>query len=182
MGLYVYTWIMDANSWKSFVTVGRSNPITATDYTSKKTYAVYPHRVRIALEKNEVEDMRGCNLVFFNQDIPYELNAMFAFADGDKKISKAGLMRYGIQVGSWAHSARMLGCADNDRTSQTVFLGYGIYFSNIDHTVNKEQNWWTFFINLWYPIIIFGILPSIFVIKKLRNRKPASTQEATGKK
>jgi len=61
-------------------------------------------------------------------------------------------------------------------------LLYGIYFSDIDHTINKEQNWWTFFINLWYPIIIFGILPAIFVIKKLRNRKSASTKEATVEK
>jgi len=32
-------------------------------------------------------------------------------------------------------------------------------------------------INLWHPIILFGILPATFVIKILRGRKPASTKK-----
>ena len=41
------------------------------------------------------------------------------------------------------------------------------------------KTWWTLRISLWYPIIIFGILPAIFVVKKLRNRKSASTKKET---
>ena len=181
VSLYAYAWIVNSNPWKSYITTGNSNPVTVIDpdSPSKKAYTFHPYVIRIAVEKSDVEEMQGRHLLFFNQDMPYELNASFAFADGDKRIGKSGFMGYGIQFGSWTHSARMLGCSDNDRTSQTVFLGYGIYFSDIDHTVNKEQNWWTFFINLWYPIIIFGILPAIFVVKKLRNRKSTSTKKTT---
>ena len=177
VSLYVYTWIVDASSWESFITVVHGDPVTATDYSSKKIYVIYHHRVRIAIEKNQMKDMRGCNLVFFNQDMPYELNAMFAFSDGDKIIGKSGFKMFGISFGSGTHSTKMLGCAENDRTSQTVFLGCGIYFSDIDHTVNKEQNWWTVFVNLWYPIILFGILPAIFVVKKWRDGKANSTRQ-----
>jgi hypothetical protein len=61
----------------------------------------------------------------------------------------------------------MFDCAKGDITGETLFLGYGIFFWDMNHTINKEQNWWTFFINLLYPIIFFGILPFIVVVRKV---------------
>jgi hypothetical protein len=68
----------------------------------------------------------------------------------------------------------MLGASDSNRTSETVFVGHGIYFWEMKHTVEKKWSWWTLMISLWYPIILFGILPAIFLVKKLRGRKSAS--------
>jgi hypothetical protein len=57
----------------------------------------------------------------------------------------------------------------------------GIYFRLIED-VRRPDSWWTFRINLWYPIILFGILPAIFAVKKLRGGKPASTNKTTVEK
>ncbi|HEY1718421.1 MAG TPA: hypothetical protein VGH42_09045 [Verrucomicrobiae bacterium] len=59
--------------------------------------------------------------------------------------------------------------------------GYGIYFLSIYDAASK-WTWWTLIISLWYPIIIFGILPAIFAVKKMRNRKSASTKKPTVEK
>jgi hypothetical protein len=182
VSLYVYAWIVNSNPWSSNMTICHSNPVTVTNYPSKKTCFFYPHRVRIALEKSGVHDMRGCNLVFFNQDVPYELNAMFLFDDGDETTNKVYCHGYGMMLSSIKHSVRMLDCANDDRTSVILCMVWGIYFCDINHTVNKERGWWTFLINLWYPIILFGILPTIFVVKKLRNWKSTSFQKPTGEK
>ena len=56
---------------------------------------------------------------------------------------------------------------------------YGIYFRTIHYTDKKYWDQWTLIISLWYPIMLFGILPAIFVVKKLRNLKSASTQKPT---
>jgi hypothetical protein len=53
--------------------------------------------------------------------------------------------------------------------------GWGIYFRHITNSV-QHSVWWTLIISLWYPIIIFGILPAIFVVTKLRCKKLASKQ------
>jgi hypothetical protein len=52
--------------------------------------------------------------------------------------------------------------------------GYGIYFLSIYDAASK-WTWWTLIISLWYPIILFGILPAIFVVKKLRGRENVAT-------
>jgi hypothetical protein len=54
---------------------------------------------------------------------------------------------------------------------------YGIYFRTIKHAVKKDWDQWTLMISLWYPIILFGILPAIFAVKKLRGRKSVSTEK-----
>jgi hypothetical protein len=64
---------------------------------------------------------------------------------------------------------------------ETFYEGWGIYFKLINNTAMKIT-WWTLMISLWYPIIIFAILPTIFMIKKLRNRKSVLTQKATVEK
>jgi hypothetical protein len=43
--------------------------------------------------------------------------------------------------------------------------GYGIYFRSIKY-IDKKETWWTLMISLWYPVIIFAILPLAFVVKK----------------
>lgn len=63
----------------------------------------------------------------------------------------------------------------DNTTSGKGWSGYGIYFFHIIHTVDKENNWWTLMISLWYPIIFFAILPAIFVIRKIRNRLTKAT-------
>jgi hypothetical protein len=52
------------------------------------------------------------------------------------------------------------------------------YFCIIKN-IHRPDSWWTLEISLWYPIILSGILPAIFVVKKLHNRKSASTKETT---
>jgi hypothetical protein len=49
---------------------------------------------------------------------------------------------------------------------KTYYECWGIYFRQITVTTGKGT-WWTLLVSFWYPIIMFGILPSIFLIKKL---------------
>jgi hypothetical protein len=48
--------------------------------------------------------------------------------------------------------------------------GWGIYFRHIENSVQKSI-WWTLMISLWWPIILFGMLPAIYAVKKLRAAK-----------
>ncbi|MES1181134.1 MAG: hypothetical protein ABUL66_04660, partial [Verrucomicrobiota bacterium] len=66
----------------------------------------------------------------------------------------------------------------NNTTNEKEWAGYGIYFRWIKD-VNRPDSWWTLMVSLWYPIILFGILPAIFVVKKWRKRKLVSTKKAT---
>jgi hypothetical protein len=63
----------------------------------------------------------------------------------------------------------IVGFAGDDRTSETGWSGWGISFRHITHTVEKNKNWWTLMISLWYPIIFTGILPAVFLVKKVRG-------------
>jgi hypothetical protein len=70
----------------------------------------------------------------------------------------------------------------NDRTSsgidnQTGWGFYGIECRLMSVNDPAVKTWWTLRISLWYPIILFGILPAIFAVKKWRGRKSASTQK-----
>ena len=144
--------------------------------------SIYPEdgggNLHLTVEKSDMEDMHGCYLIVLNQNMPYQLNFSFAFDDKDKITNEAHFAAYGIKFSSGTHSARMLGCADDDRTSLIVFTGYGIFFSKISHTVDKFHNWWTFMISLWYPVIIFSILPAVWLVQKLRGTKPPIQSEA----
>lgn len=56
----------------------------------------------------------------------------------------------------------------DNTVNETGFTGFGLYFRHITHTVEKDKDWWTLMISLWYPIAIFGILPLAFAVKKAR--------------
>jgi len=96
---------------------------------------------------------------------------------GDTIINNIYFHRYGIEYGSGKHTKSLFGFSKDDRETETRFIGYGIYFRDTSHAIDKEHNWWTLMISLWYPIILFGILPAIFVIKKLHNRKSSASQK-----
>ncbi len=95
---------------------------------------------------------------------------------GDTETNRIFYQGFGIEYGSWEHTKNIFGFSQNDREIESMFKGYGVYYRDTSHTVDKVHNWWTLAISLWYFIILFGILPTIFVIKKLRDRKSASFQ------
>jgi hypothetical protein len=66
--------------------------------------------------------------------------------------------------------------AGDNTINETGFTGAGIYFRHITHAVEKDKNWWTLIISLWYPVIAFGILPLVFLIKKSQTTKEAAQQ------
>jgi len=53
---------------------------------------------------------------------------------------------------------------------------WGLYFRLIKHT-DTNETWWTLMVSLWYPIIIFGILPAVYLVQKLRGTKPVTQSE-----
>jgi hypothetical protein len=50
---------------------------------------------------------------------------------------------------------------------EKVWGFYGVDFLLIKDAT-KEDSWWTLMLSLWYPIIIFGVLPTVFAVKKVR--------------
>ena len=56
--------------------------------------------------------------------------------------------------------------------------GFGIYFRLIKDT-KMVGSWWTLMISLWYPVIIFAILPVTFAVKKWRAKGKLPTGRIT---
>jgi hypothetical protein len=56
----------------------------------------------------------------------------------------------------------------NDNQTGWGFYGIECRLMSVNDPVVKT--WWTLNISLWYPIIIFGIFPVFFAIKKLRAK------------
>ena len=52
----------------------------------------------------------------------------------------------------------------------------GVYFRLISDA-RRSDNWWTLMVSLWYPIIIFGILPAAYMVQKLRGTKSVTQSE-----
>jgi len=46
--------------------------------------------------------------------------------------------------------------------------GPGIGYIAFTSPPTSGEKWWTFAFSVWYPIIIFGILPLVLTVKKLR--------------
>jgi hypothetical protein len=66
---------------------------------------------------------------------------------------------------------------DGKMINERGWSGCGTYLRLIKNT-DVGVTWWTFMINLWYPIIIFGVLSAVFMAKKLHGRKPTAHSEA----
>jgi hypothetical protein len=66
-----------------------------------------------------------------------------------------------------------------DKTiNETGLTGCGIYYRHITHTLEKDKNWWTLMVSLWYPIIMSGILPLALVLKKQTRHDNHNTRGA----
>jgi hypothetical protein len=164
-GLYIYVLIADPKTymddsgihWPN-ITIKHNPPIVITNYPSKIS-ANYPLYKPTTIDDPSVHvavtkyDWNG-NLMFFNQRSPY-VGGVIAM------------------TGTNSHSV--------NEVNETGWDGLGIYFCLIED-IRRPDSWWTLMISLWYPIILFAILPAIFVVKKLRGRKPASTKKATVEK
>lgn len=181
--LYAYVWIADPSSaetpsgqsdWRS-ISVGHwkiliAHSLQASREKDRPGMLTYLEdggtNVHFSLQKSDVRGRTGCYLIVHNQNEPYELNMSFAFVGDSQKTNEIGFSRFGVQYSS-IRSLKMLGCASNDQTTVTEMLGYKTLFAKISHTVDKPQDFWTLMINLWYPIIICAVLPSIFAANKL---------------
>jgi hypothetical protein len=60
---------------------------------------------------------------------------------------------------------------DGKNINERGWNGFGTYLRLIKNA-DVGVTWWTFMINLWYPIIIFGILSAICVAKNLYGPRP----------
>lgn len=128
-GLYAYAWL--------------ANPNPQADKSGIHwSYVSFGNGLHIAVTKEF-----GGNVVFFNQNMPYQ--------------------------------GSIITLAGDNTVGETGFTGAGIYFRHIIHTVETDKNWWTLMISLWYPIIVFAVLPLVFVIKKLRPTAKGTTAHGT---
>jgi hypothetical protein len=100
---------------------------------------------------------------------------MVAILENSAMTNKTFHRGLGIEFGHGEYTSRAFGYVANDRIHLTSFDGYGIHYYVIAHTIERDKTWWTLMISLWYPIVFFGILPSVFLAKKLRGRKLALT-------
>jgi hypothetical protein len=57
-----------------------------------------------------------------------------------------------------------------DKTSVKGCDGWGIYFRLIINP-DRKDSWWTLMFSLWYPIVIFCVLPLISLIQKWRTHQ-----------
>ena len=74
-----------------------------------------------------------------------------------------------------------IGFAGDKTVGERGWDGGGIYFRVVKDP-ERTDNWWTFMVSLWYPVIIFGILPVVFVVQKLRTTKSVTQSEGRGHK
>jgi hypothetical protein len=65
------------------------------------------------------------------------------------------------------YTGSIISFAGDDTVTERGLTGYGIYFRLIKY-LDKRETSWTLMISLWYPIIMFFILPTVFAIKNLR--------------
>jgi len=190
--VYLYVWIANPDpietlsgpDWRSVVIgrwkIGIAHSLQPSRDKNRPGMLTYLEdgggNVHFALQRSDVREMSGCYFVVHNQNFPYELNTSLAFIDSDNPTNDIGFRRFGLEFGLTRYR-RMLNCAETDRTSMMVLTGYGIFFSKISHTVDKVHNWWTFMISLWYPVVIFGILPAVYVVQKIRGTKLVTQSE-----
>jgi hypothetical protein len=64
--------------------------------------------------------------------------------------------------------ALVVSMSNDHSTTETGWAYAGISFRLIKD-VRRPDSWWTLMISLWYPLVLFGILPTIVMVKKLRG-------------
>lgn len=153
VGLYIY------------VSIANPNPI---DIIKIREYPPYDGGKLHFTAAKHIAETTTPHLIIFNQRMPFWGVRAFPFSGDDKITIQPRIFGYGIQFGTGTHSTAMMGCSENDQTGETYFDGYGIFYCDIFHSIDKDKTWWTLMISLWYPIFIFSILPIIFAIKMLR--------------
>jgi hypothetical protein len=67
------------------------------------------------------------------------------------------------------YTGGVIGFSGDTKNRVTGVNGFGVYFRHIVDPTNQSKNWWTLMVNIWYPIIAFGILPAIFLVKQIRG-------------
>ncbi len=83
----------------------------------------------------------GGNVVLFNGDVPYTGSVIYI---ADNKST------------------------DNSQ-SVTGWTTHGIYFRDIPQTAGRKQTWWTLMFKLLYPIIVFGALTFLLLLRSWRS-------------
>jgi hypothetical protein len=82
---------------------------------------------------------------------------------------------------SYPYGGSTIGVAGDKSIVEKGWDGWGIYFRSFN-TVGKHDLWWTLKFSLWYPVVAFGILPAIFVIKRVRVIPSRPSSEDVSKK
>jgi hypothetical protein len=154
VGLYIIvliippkTYMDDSGLHWPNITIIHNSPVVFTN-TPSKISTNFPLYKPITIDDPSIhvalaKDRWNGNLIFFNQKSPY--------VGGITSLT-----------GSNWHST--------NEVSEKGFDAYGIYFCLFKDAHRPNTNRWTLMISLWYPIILFGILPAIYAIKKLRAK------------
>jgi hypothetical protein len=58
------------------------------------------------------------------------------------------------------------------------FDGIGIYYRNLE--AGSQSRFWTLMVSLWYPVILFAILPVIYLWRKRRRHPDGSLRSPSG--
>ncbi|HEV2329614.1 MAG TPA: hypothetical protein VGY56_12610 [Verrucomicrobiae bacterium] len=74
------------------------------------------------------------------------------------------------------YTGSVLGLAGDRSVREKGLTGLGLYFRSIGYA-GKDETWWTLIISLWYPLVIFAILPAVWVGQKLLGCKLANRPE-----
>ena len=69
------------------------------------------------------------------------------------------------------YTGSVIGLAGDKSINKAGWDGWGIYFRSINRTGDKNENWWTLMVSLWYPISVFGVLSALCGVASLRGAK-----------
>jgi hypothetical protein len=68
----------------------------------------------------------------------------------------------------YPYGGSVIGVAGDNSVIENGFDWFGVYFRSFN-TAGKNDLSWTLKFSLWYLIILFGVLPAIFAMMKLRR-------------
>jgi hypothetical protein len=110
----------------------------------------------------------GGRLWFFNDVLPYTGSIISLEGSwGGKSTTQRtdwswGFRRYGIAQESFIDDSGQ--AAGKDRYADFP----GIYYRHFEWW-NRTDPWWTLAVSLWYPAVLFAVLPSWCIIRKYRG-------------